>query len=374
MKTNTENLTKGDGSEAPDGRPVAMHFTGKTERVRGFQPPWRTVEIHECPSCGANARIYQNWRGSRPPFAVACQSCSGEASKSFVNSGGTTMNKSLSMSELVEDFVTFRETGESPLVKSEAQQVAGGALEKGGKGDGALTPSSSLQQSHQALFNRAQKLATITDNQKAQDHAVAGIKAIDSLRSKLPDNHPAQQHLGEAAGGFDDYHGTLNMVRNVHPLNAQDAADKITRNLKNSHRALGLPGKPGAKERWSPSAEQKQAQGKAIDHDDRVFGAVNNATKSQSARKAGIAEIDKVKGELPEDHLAHEHLDNAKDSLLALHEQLGSAKPKTEKGGNLADKEADKHWMGAFVHADSARDALFGAAGLDSSGKIKRDS
>jgi hypothetical protein len=29
----------------------------RSERVRGFQPPWRTVYVYTCPGCGATHRV-----------------------------------------------------------------------------------------------------------------------------------------------------------------------------------------------------------------------------------------------------------------------------------------------------------------------------
>lgn len=38
-----------------------------SERVRDFQPPWRTVFVYRCASCGGEHRVYANsFRGSRP--------------------------------------------------------------------------------------------------------------------------------------------------------------------------------------------------------------------------------------------------------------------------------------------------------------------
>lgn len=40
--------------------------TGR-ERVRSFQPPWRTVYVYACRECGAKHRVGANaFRGSRP--------------------------------------------------------------------------------------------------------------------------------------------------------------------------------------------------------------------------------------------------------------------------------------------------------------------
>lgn len=47
-----------------------------TERVRGFQPPWRTVYAYTCPSCKHDTRInanaYTGKRATRPVGAFQC--------------------------------------------------------------------------------------------------------------------------------------------------------------------------------------------------------------------------------------------------------------------------------------------------------------
>lgn len=43
-----------------------------TERVRDFQPPWRTVVLVKCPDCGHVNRLRKNWRGPDPRFGIRC--------------------------------------------------------------------------------------------------------------------------------------------------------------------------------------------------------------------------------------------------------------------------------------------------------------
>lgn len=44
----------------------------KSERVRAFQPPWRTVNIYTCPTCGHKNRISVSWHGPTPSGAFVC--------------------------------------------------------------------------------------------------------------------------------------------------------------------------------------------------------------------------------------------------------------------------------------------------------------
>ena len=45
----------------------------RSERVRGFQPPWRTVNIYECSECHKETRIYAS---SCPSVGgVYCRHC-----------------------------------------------------------------------------------------------------------------------------------------------------------------------------------------------------------------------------------------------------------------------------------------------------------
>ena len=44
----------------------------RSERVRGFQPPYYTVHVYRCDSCRAEIRVRQNWSGPKPPGAIRC--------------------------------------------------------------------------------------------------------------------------------------------------------------------------------------------------------------------------------------------------------------------------------------------------------------
>ena len=50
---------------------INMRNPVRSERVRGFQPPWRTVYVYRCCECGAERRMYASaFRGARPEPAV----------------------------------------------------------------------------------------------------------------------------------------------------------------------------------------------------------------------------------------------------------------------------------------------------------------
>lgn len=57
----------------------------RTERVRGFQPPWRTVYVYRCASCKGETRVRASaFRGrhSEPGVgAIACPHCNTEPTK-----------------------------------------------------------------------------------------------------------------------------------------------------------------------------------------------------------------------------------------------------------------------------------------------------
>ena len=43
----------------------------RSEKRRGFQPPWYTVYVYQCPTCGAKHFMRANaFRGKRPEPAV----------------------------------------------------------------------------------------------------------------------------------------------------------------------------------------------------------------------------------------------------------------------------------------------------------------
>jgi DNA-directed RNA polymerase subunit RPC12/RpoP len=47
-----------------------------SERVRGFQPPWRTVYRYRCSACGHEVRVRANsFRGTRPEPSVGGIRC-----------------------------------------------------------------------------------------------------------------------------------------------------------------------------------------------------------------------------------------------------------------------------------------------------------
>jgi hypothetical protein len=46
------------------------------ERVRGFQPPWRTVFVYECPNCKKEVRVGANsFRGKTAEPSVGAIRC-----------------------------------------------------------------------------------------------------------------------------------------------------------------------------------------------------------------------------------------------------------------------------------------------------------
>ena len=52
----------------------------RSERVRGFQPPWRTVFIYRCPACKREIRVRANGsNGGRPSIGPGAILCGGEA-------------------------------------------------------------------------------------------------------------------------------------------------------------------------------------------------------------------------------------------------------------------------------------------------------
>ena len=52
-----------------------LRTPARSERVRGFQPPWRTIYVYQCP-CGAEHRIRASaFRGARPEPAVGAIVC-----------------------------------------------------------------------------------------------------------------------------------------------------------------------------------------------------------------------------------------------------------------------------------------------------------
>ena len=48
----------------------------RSERVRGFQPPWRTVYVYRCPKCGTETRVRANsFRGRTPVPGIGAIRC-----------------------------------------------------------------------------------------------------------------------------------------------------------------------------------------------------------------------------------------------------------------------------------------------------------
>lgn len=49
-----------------------MEHCVRSEKRRGFQPPWYTVFVLRCPTCGTERHIRQNWQGGVPSFGIKC--------------------------------------------------------------------------------------------------------------------------------------------------------------------------------------------------------------------------------------------------------------------------------------------------------------
>lgn len=48
----------------------------RSERVRGFQPPWRTVYVYRCSACRQETRVGANaYRGRTPEPGVGAITC-----------------------------------------------------------------------------------------------------------------------------------------------------------------------------------------------------------------------------------------------------------------------------------------------------------
>ena len=55
---------------------VTLSAPIRSERVRGFQPPWRTVYVYQCATCKSERRVYANsFRGTRPQPGVGAIVC-----------------------------------------------------------------------------------------------------------------------------------------------------------------------------------------------------------------------------------------------------------------------------------------------------------
>ena len=56
---------------------INLKAPSRSERVRDFQPPWRTVYVYRCPVCHQETRVRANtFMGSRPVPAVGAIYCS----------------------------------------------------------------------------------------------------------------------------------------------------------------------------------------------------------------------------------------------------------------------------------------------------------
>lgn len=44
----------------------------RSERVRGFQPPWRTVLVYRCKECRREIRLRKDWLGPTPRGGFLC--------------------------------------------------------------------------------------------------------------------------------------------------------------------------------------------------------------------------------------------------------------------------------------------------------------
>lgn len=55
---------------------IDLSTPNRRERVKDFQPPWRTVFIYQCPKCGAEHRIRaSSFMGSRSIPGVGAVVC-----------------------------------------------------------------------------------------------------------------------------------------------------------------------------------------------------------------------------------------------------------------------------------------------------------
>ena len=55
---------------------INLSQPSQSERVRGFQPPWHTVYIYTCRSCGTSHRVRASaFRGTRPEPGTGAIRC-----------------------------------------------------------------------------------------------------------------------------------------------------------------------------------------------------------------------------------------------------------------------------------------------------------
>lgn len=58
---------------------INLSVPHRSERVRDFQPPWRTVFVYICPQCGKEVRVrannYSGFRAVPGVGAILCPHC-----------------------------------------------------------------------------------------------------------------------------------------------------------------------------------------------------------------------------------------------------------------------------------------------------------
>jgi hypothetical protein len=55
---------------------IDLRHPVRSEKIRWFQPPWRTVYVYQCKECGGEVRVLANsFRGSRPEPSVGSIRC-----------------------------------------------------------------------------------------------------------------------------------------------------------------------------------------------------------------------------------------------------------------------------------------------------------
>jgi len=60
-------LGEGDVKVDPCPTVIDLRTPVRSERIRSFQPPWRTVFVYRCPTCGAEHRVgASRFLGRRP--------------------------------------------------------------------------------------------------------------------------------------------------------------------------------------------------------------------------------------------------------------------------------------------------------------------
>lgn len=64
------------GSGRVMGALIDLRFPVRSERRRGFQPPWYTVYVYRCGVCGREVTVRaSSFRGSRPVPSVGAIRC-----------------------------------------------------------------------------------------------------------------------------------------------------------------------------------------------------------------------------------------------------------------------------------------------------------